>query len=169
MYEAVLRRAVRPDVMDMALKRDAERLDVQIYPENLCGYDTRVMYSEQVNALTDGQSIILTSELIRRVSDDNLLALYVAHEMAHAIQGHTRMKPTMELELEADRIGLGLMSRSGFDMDAAIKAWSDMPHPHMPRFSKTHPSVAVRLENMKAVRETIETRLARGEEIGLMP
>lgn len=169
MYEAVLRRSVRPDIMDISLLRAGERLDRQIYPENLCGYKTHVLYSEQVNAITDGQKILLTSELIRRIDNDHLLALYVAHEMAHAIQGHTNQAPTIELELEADTIGLSLIARAGFDVEVAISTWKAMPHPHVPESSTTHPSIDVRHDNMRRVQSQIEATQTRGEALGLMP
>jgi len=57
-----------------------------------------------------------------------------------------------EQEAEADRIGLELMARAGFDPNAAITLWQKMARlgGGPPEFLSTHPSSASRIRDLQA-------------------
>lgn len=169
LFEAISSQGLNAATVDMSVLRDAQTITVQLRPETLCGYEARILWVEQINAFTNGETLLITSELLRQTPDDNDLAMYVAHEMAHAIAGHVEDTPSHALELEADRMGLILMSRAGFDVASAIENWAKTRHPHFAKKDEnsSHPTLDQRLENLRAVYETIQEVEASGGSLTL--
>lgn len=59
-----------------------------------------------------------------------------------------------EQESEADRIGLELMARAGYDPNAAVSVWKKMmaqDKQGQPQFLSTHPSPASRIQDLQAL------------------
>ena len=141
------------------------RLDIEVTPETICDYPVNVFFNEKANGHTDGKQILITSELMKTVPDDVNLALIIAHEMAHAIKGHSRKEKA--LELKADRMALVMMSRAGYDIDRAIAYWKDAAHPHadFQKSSKTHPSITERYKNFRQEQMRIKALKSRGKEL----
>ncbi|MBF0334473.1 MAG: M48 family metalloprotease [Alphaproteobacteria bacterium] len=56
-------------------------------------------------------------------------------------------------ELEADRLGLTIMARAGFDPRAAVTLWRDMERSggQPPAFLSTHPDPGQRIEQLQAL------------------
>ena len=150
---------------ELKVLRGDRRLDIDVTPETICDYPANVFFNERINGHTDGEQIIITSELMKTVPDDVNLALIIAHEMAHAIKGHKRK--SKDLELKADRMALVMMARAGYDIDRAISYWKDASHPHadFQKGSKTHPSITERYENFRQEQARIERVKAAGKEL----
>ena len=150
---------------ELKVLRGETRLDIDVTPETICDYPANVFFNERVNGHTDGEQIIITSELMKTVPDNVNLALIIAHEMAHAIKGHSRK--SKDLELKADRMALVMMTRAGYDIDRAISYWKDASHPHadFQKGSKTHPSITARYENFRQEQARIERVKAAGKEL----
>lgn len=146
-FKVATQNAFKDEKMELTVKRGETRLTVDVNPETICDYPAAVFFSEKTNGHTDGEQIIITSELMKTVTEDVNLALIIAHEMAHAISGHQRKEKA--LELKADRMALILMSRAGYDIDKAIGYWGEAAHPHAgsQENSETHPSITQRYEN----------------------
>ena len=75
--------------------------------------------------LTDrarGDHFYVTSGFIRFAKTDDELALVVAHEIAHRLAG-MRVVPGPQVEVRADRLGLYLAARAGFDIAVAPEFW----------------------------------------------
>lgn len=132
---------------------------VQIKPETACDAPARVVFSEDVNGHTDGDSVLITSALMRNVPDDTSLALVVAHEMGHLISGHFDLPPSQDLELEADRMALVLMARAGYDVEGAVAYWDRADHPHEggSAAESSHPTTQARYENFRRELDRIES------------
>lgn len=164
MYRALARTAFDVETVTVSVRRGGTRIDVALSPETICDYPVNVFFSENINGHTDGDEVWITSQLLRTVPDDSNLALIVAHEMSHAIDGHMNRTPSKALELAADRMGLILMDRAGFDIDRAIAYWQNTRHPHQQyqNFSDTHPSIAERLAGFEATRADIAAARAAG-------
>jgi predicted Zn-dependent protease len=59
-----------------------------------------------------------------------------------------------EQEAEADRIGLELMARAGYDPNAAVSVWQKMMKQETsrpPEFLSTHPSSGSRIQDLQAL------------------
>lgn len=164
-FEIATQNAYKRKSADLDVKRGEKRLSLTVKPETICDYPANVFFNDKVNGHTDGEQVIITSELMKTVPDDVNLALIIAHEMAHAIKGHQRKEKA--LELKADRMALVLMTRAGYDIDRAITYWKDAAHPHaeFQKSSKTHPSINERYENFRQEQRRIEALQKNNKKI----
>ena len=164
-FEVATQNAYKRKSAELEVRRAEERLTLTMKPETICDYPANVFFNDKANGHTDGEQVIITSELMKTVPDDVNLALIIAHEMAHAIKGHQRKEKA--LELKADRMALVLMTRAGYDIDRAISYWKDAAHPHaeFQKTSKTHPSITERYENFRQEQIRIEQRQTAGQKI----
>ncbi|MFQ5959249.1 MAG: M48 family metalloprotease [Alphaproteobacteria bacterium] len=96
----------------LSVTRKGQRVDVEVQPEPSCDYDVELERSDTVNAFADGDTIVLTSGMMRFVRDDTELATVVAHEIAHNAMGHVDAKRTNAMA----GAGVGLI----FDILAAV-------------------------------------------------
>jgi len=167
-YAAVTEVPFQKDTVSLTVSRGQERIETFVKPETICGYPVNVYFSEEINGHTDGEQVLITSQLMRTVPDNVNLALIIAHEMGHAIAGHVDEDKSKALELKADRMALVLMERAGYDINAAISYWQRANHPHadFQRSSKTHPSIAERYENFKTEQARIEKLKAESKPLG---
>ncbi|MDW8002995.1 MAG: M48 family metalloprotease, partial [Deltaproteobacteria bacterium] len=78
-----------PKPLKIKAIRDGSYLAFEIYPAKACAIKTQVVFSEQVNAFTDGKGVYITSAIMDFVKDENELALVIGHEMAHCVMDHT--------------------------------------------------------------------------------
>lgn len=77
-----------------------------------------VLDSEIFNAWYDGQSITLTTSLIKKLNSVDGIAFVMAHEMGHALLHHGGEKPYGQVDAEnaADEIGAFIALRSGYNI-----------------------------------------------------
>ncbi|KAL4950760.1 TCP-1/cpn60 chaperonin family-domain-containing protein [Aspergillus filifer] len=103
--------------------------------------------AEKLAFCTPGGKLFVFSGIIPVCNDDDGLAFLLAHEMSHIIAGHWREKlgegfknhvrslaPSLvdwsrskEREVEADKMGLMMMSKACFNPEAAVRFWKRMP------------------------------------------
>jgi len=161
-FEVATQTAYDGETAELTIRRGEDRHDMNLSPETLCDYPINVFFHKEANGHTDGEQVIITSELMKIVPDDVNLALIIAHEMAHAIEGHQRK--SKDLELKADRMALVMMTRAGYDIARAISYWRDAVHPHaeFQETSSTHPSIKERYENFRREQKRIKNSQARG-------
>lgn len=164
-FEIATQNAFKEESAELKIKRGDNRLDINVMPETICDYPANVFFHDKANGHTDGEQIIITSELMKTVPDDVNLALIIAHEMVHAIEGHQRKEKA--LELKVDRMALILMSRAEYDIDRAIGYWREAAHPHADyqETSKTHPSISERYENFRKEQTRIKKLRAAGKTL----
>jgi len=106
-----------------------------------CAFPVRLVRSRVVNAFANGRDVRISTALVRRITDDDELAILVAHELAHDLlrEGFVALSPrkstcfehgsAKDREEEADSLGLYLAARAGFDVTAARQLWSNLsPH-----------------------------------------
>jgi predicted Zn-dependent protease len=103
--------------------------------------------SEQINGMTDGRQIGITSGAIHFFVWDDELAWLVAHEIAHNLLSHVQSAKLQRMldtfltattgapkrplnaaepgsrEVQADYVGAYLIARAGYDLDAIRRAW----------------------------------------------
>lgn len=105
-------------------------------------WEYKVVRDQQINAfcLPGGKIGVLTG-LLKIVENDDQLAAVIAHEVAHALAHHASERVARERvvgrgllslsydreqELEADHIGIFLMTFAGYDPREAVEFWTGM-------------------------------------------
>jgi hypothetical protein len=168
-----------PVTLDMESGRS-----LRVDPVNVCEYPALLVRSPETNAAADGASIAITTALYELTRSDDELALVLGHELAHNILGHldasrattsksgrlldafTRSSISAALssattpaydpakEIEADRVGLQLMARAGFDTSAADAVWTRLNNTGAATLlSRTHPTGKAR---QAALRQAVQ-------------
>ena len=87
-------------------------------------YRFEVVDSPVENAVCkpDG-TIAICSGMMKLFRSEDEIAAVVAHEIGHAVAKHSG-DATPQMELEADRIGIELMAKAGYDPRAAVDFWT---------------------------------------------
>jgi len=95
----------------------------------------------------DGE-IWMTSGLLQQVSEDVRVAYIMAHEMAHALR-HESGERTPKIELDADRIGLILLARAGYNPASLASFWAEQLYlfDGGNEESESHPDLKRRADN----------------------
>lgn len=168
-----------------------------IHPESRgWRWETHVFRDNDINAFAmAGGKIGVNTGLIERMNPtDDELAQVLAHEVSHAISGHSREQMSIAMsqqlglgiagaalglesssmqlasqvadialalpfsrtmEHEADRVGLELAARAGYNPQAAVSLWRRMSAAHggarPPAWLSTHPTDASRIAEIQAL------------------
>jgi membrane-associated protease RseP (regulator of RpoE activity) len=115
--------AFEDGAIPIALLRDEQEIRVAVEPLLACRPEAFIEIGDLM--LTDrarGDHFYVTSGFIRFAKTDDELALVVAHELAHRISG-MRVVPGPQVEIRADRLGLYLAARAGYDISVAPEFW----------------------------------------------
>ena len=67
---------------------DGRRLEVELVPEEICDIPVNVTETDVVNASTGGRSVNIYRGLMTYLTDDDDVAIVVAHEIGHVIGRH---------------------------------------------------------------------------------
>jgi membrane-associated protease RseP (regulator of RpoE activity) len=103
--------------------RGEEEVTVDVSRLVACRHEALIEIGDLM--LTDrarGDHFYVTSGFIRFAKTDDELALVVAHEIAHRLTG-MRVVPGAQVEVRADRLGLYLAARAGYDVAVAPAFW----------------------------------------------
>ncbi len=125
-------------------------------PEPGCASRVQIVPGRSINASADGRYVQITAAMVDFTRNDDELAVVTAHEMAHNILRHKALgTPSKTAEYEADRLGVWLVARGGYDVDAVVPFWtrlgkstglgilSDGSHPRWrPRVARVAEAVA---------------------------
>jgi membrane-associated protease RseP (regulator of RpoE activity) len=115
--------AVEAGAIPIALLRGEQTIRVAVDRLPACLPEAFIEIGDLM--LTDrarGDHFYVTSGFIRFAQTDDELALVVAHELAHRISG-MQVVPGPEVEVRADRLGLYLAARAGYDISVAPAFW----------------------------------------------
>ena len=151
--ETMLDKASDGSIILFEIQRDGVAKTVELTPDAGCGSHIQIIPGRSINAQADGRYVQINAAMLDFVATDDELATIVAHELAHNILRHIVLKtPSKQSEYEADRLGVALMVRAGFNIDAVVPFWT--------RFEKrtnagifadgTHPSSKKRLAAVEA-------------------
>lgn len=80
----------QPNEISVTFQRNLESHATKVTPAQVCAYPTVLVQSNEVNAWTDGDSIFVSTGMLRFTGSDDALGLIVAHELAHITQDHVR-------------------------------------------------------------------------------
>jgi membrane-associated protease RseP (regulator of RpoE activity) len=191
----LLRKAAGARIQPLTLSvEDAGRVaEVNFDGVWACRFSVHVVESDQINAYADGTRILLTTGILHFVAGDDELAFVLAHEIAHNALEHsqtTRLKSALDnflaattgemnpgmspparrsLEAQADYVGMQIVAKAGFDVQAAGNFWRRLIKASGIRtstpFLSTHPDTPDRLMAFERALREIEAKVSRGQVI----
>ena len=162
--EDMLDAAMVQPTVKLRIARAGAARDVTLTGQSGCASRVQIIAGKSINAGADGRYVQINARMIEFVASDDELAVIMGHELAHNVLRHIALKtPSKQAEYEADRLGVWLMARAGYDVDAVVPFWT--------RFEKrtnagifadgTHPSPKKRVAAVaKAVAELKAQRAA---------
>ena len=167
--EAMLDAALAKSTMIVEIQRPTgtkERIELTGDPG--CASRVQIVGGSAINAQADGRYVQINAKMLEFVASDDELATIIGHELAHNILRHRALKTSSkQSEYEADRLGVWLMARAGYDVDAVIPFWT--------RFEKrtnagifadgTHPSSKKRLAAVVAAVAAFKAQRAAGQPL----
>ena len=167
--------------------RDAQTFDVTVQPRRACGYEVQLNPSDELNARADGRRLFISTALAGFAENDDELAVILGHELAHHVLRHRSWSETGGAarqandeawaaeggeggaEQQADRVGLYLLARAGFDPAVAAPFWRRFGESNWRvRFPQIgHASAGSRALALEEVQREIEAKRRAGG--ALMP
>ena len=170
--------------VEIVFRRDGDDQIATVTPQRACGYDVQLDPSDELNAKADGKRLFITTAMAGFTATDDELALVLGHELAHHVLGHrgwheaeargrqTQTVPALAgasggAERQADRVGLYLAARAGFDTSVAPAFWRRFGafnwRVRYPQWS--HPSAEARARALEEVQAEISARRASGQPL----
>ena len=153
----------------ITLARGAEELRGPMQPVIGCDYEVQLIPSPRLEASANGRVVSVTTALARYAATDDDLALVVGHEMAHNVLRHreNRRGSSRSRERAADRVGLYLTARAGYDISRAAEFWRRFGDDNWrARLGVlTHPSPTARSRAVAAAAEEIARKRAAGDPL----
>jgi len=173
--------ALAGGAVEIAFRRDEEDHIARVEPQRACGYEVQLDPSDDLNARADGKRLFITTAMAGFAATDDELALVLGHELAHHVLGHrawheaeargrqTQTVPALAssaggAERQADRVGLYLSARAGFDPSIGPDFWRRFgAFNWRARYpSWAHPSAEARARVLEEVEAEISARRASG-------
>ena len=180
--------------LDAALGRGPATLDIRRGDKNLslmltpvigCASQSQLLPDNHKDAGADGRMISITTALVDYTMNDDELAVVIGHEMAHnALRHRLRLEEAgvargllshfgrnataiRATEKEADRVGLYMMARAGFDVAAAPVFWRRFGRAtDLGIFSDpTHPRGREREHDLLSLIDVINAQRASGQRL----
>ena len=171
----------------LRIRREGVEQDVRLRPAEGCAYVYQVDPSTELNAHADGKRVYIATALAAFAETDADLAVVLGHEMAHNVLEHRAFfdergfarsilgnygNAPWELvaaEREADRLGLYLMARAGYDPAQAPMFWRALSdrNPALRYAQWGHPSARSRIRAHEAV--VGEIRRLQADNLPLLP
>ena len=167
------------------VQRGGELLETTVQPRRACGYDVQLNPSDELNARADGRRLFISTALAGFAASDDELAVILGHELAHHVLRHRHWSEAGGAarqandeawvteggeggaEQQADRVGLYLAARAGYDPAAAAPFWRRFGESNWRvRFPQIgHASAGSRARALEGVQREIETKRAAGGEL----
>lgn len=112
--------------IDLKLERDGRTFDVAFRGEQLCATRFILKTDEGITAYSDGKNVALSSKLVEFAQNEDELAVFASHELAHIIARDGKAKSLGQrraMEDRADVLGADLMRCAGFDVERGLDIW----------------------------------------------
>jgi len=182
-FEAMLEEAMAQGPVELRYGRDKEQRVVALEPEYGCRSRVQVVPTRALRGRADGVYVQVSTGLVDFARDDDSLALWIAHEIAHNIFEHrkhlngvprgllgmvgknaARIRAT---ELEADYVALYMMALAGYDISKTPEFWRKLGKRSGGWLSSspTHPSWGARSQRAEETIAEIVAKQARGERL----
>jgi len=108
--------------VSLRIRRDGQELELEIPFARGCAIGALLQpgSSADTGHHSNRKEMVVSTALMRFVRDDDELAIAIAHQLAHQIEGKFR---SVRYEPEADVLGLRIAARAGFDVSKAPAFW----------------------------------------------
>ena len=121
----------------------------------LCGYPIKIEVLTTPEASTNGRRIRITTGMLRLFAHEDELAFVLAHEVSHLLLGHAGAfgdASPRPVEVEADRLGIQIVSQARYDTVIAARFPARLAalHPHSNRSHGGYATPAQRSELIRA-------------------
>jgi Zn-dependent protease with chaperone function len=171
-----------PDVFDalrdagergpvLRVRRGAEELELALPPVLGCGYGVRIAIGSEPDPAADKnrKEILIPSALARVARTDDELAIGLAHQLAHHLLGSPLLLDPDD-EPPADRLGLYIAARAGFDISRAAEFFDRLAAEapwklDSDEYAGRHVGTPARAPAIRAAVAEIESKLASGAPI----
>jgi hypothetical protein len=166
----------------LTIRRDGEVRPIEVEPRRSCGYDVQLDPSDELNARADGRRLFISTALAGFATTDDELAVILGHELAHHVLRHRSWDETggsgrtantvagrsgEHAERQADRTGLFLAARAGYDTGIAAAFWrrfgASNRRVRYPQLR--HDSAGARAVALEAVHTEIDALRRAGEPV----
>lgn len=169
----------------LVVRRDGVERDLTVSPVRACAYVFQVDPSTELNARADGRRVFVATAMAAFAETDDDLAVILGHEMAHNVLEHREFfdergfarsilgnygNAPWELvaaEREADRVGLYLMARAGYDPmrgPVFLRALAER-NPGLRYAQWGHPSARARAQALQVTADEIHQKRASGQPV----
>jgi membrane-associated protease RseP (regulator of RpoE activity) len=180
---AVVDAALARGPTTFTVRRDGAVIPAMVTPERACGYEVQLNPSDELNARADGRRLFISTALAGFAQSDDELAVILGHELAHHVLGHRtwsdvggvgRTSNAVEVaegeggkERQADRVGLYLLARAGYDPAVAAPFWRRFGASNWRvRYPQLeHASAGSRAQRLEAVQGEIAAKQAAGQPL----
>lgn len=182
---AVIDRSLANGSTQLTVRRNGAEIPITVTPRRACGYEVQLNPSDELNARADGRRLFISTALAGFAETDDELAVILGHELAHHVLRHRVWNESGGAarrenesvwraeggeggaEQQADRVGLYLAARAGYDPAVAAPFWRRFGASNWRvRFPQiVHASAESRARSLEAVRHEIELKQRAGENL----
>lgn len=139
----------------LELSRDGQPLEIAFRGERLCATRFVLKTGEGITAFSDGRNVALSSKLADFAQNDDELAVFAGHELAHIIvrDGEAKdLRQRRAMEDRADALGADLMRCAGYDVERGLAIWRRYNRRDWLRWMRdsTHRKVPDRIRRIEA-------------------
>lgn len=143
--------------VSLGLSRNGTTQEVKVSPARHCNIRVVLETDRSVDAHSDSRNVAVSTGLVTLASNDDELALAVAHEFGHVINGHRKTSSLTQrraMEDVADIAGAQLATEAGYDLTRGVNLFHKLARRDILPFLRapTHRSYAARI---KRIQETL--------------
>ena len=179
--------------LQLEVMRAGDRHTLSMWAVPACQFTLQLVESDQINGITDGRRIGVTTGAMTFLRSDDELAWVLAHEIAHNVLNHSqnaRLRVMLNaflgattgaspegsvpvqrrsLEAQADYVGAYIMARAGYDLQAIKMFWRRLEslrsRENTPEMDVSHPTTDERLASFEITLTEIQEKRDRGESL----
>lgn len=159
-FAANLSDALTLGTVMLTVRRDDVAISAPLTADAGCGGRFVVAADDSLNAWSDGGGVAVTARLVDFARSDDELAFIIAHELSHNIlhhadrtRGHSPLLASVGIgagviksaEIEADKLGVSLLRRAGYDPHGGESLLVRLSHARGPALAVTHPGTKRRI------------------------
>ncbi len=169
----------------LGVLRDGLKREITLSTVTACAYVFQVDPSTELNARADGKRVFVATAMAVFAESDDDLAVILGHEMAHNVLEHREFFDErgfarsilgnygnspwelVQAEREADRVGIYLMARAGYDPAQGPVFWRALAErdPSVRYAQWGHPSAGARARAQQLTVDEIRQKRASGQPL----